>query len=70
MAAPARPVKAACGLAGLPCIKAAMTKHTNDGAKDPKKERLAAALRTNLRRRKAQERAQGDKPVPPPPTDD
>jgi hypothetical protein len=36
---------------------------------DPKKERLAAALRANLRRRKAQERAQGESPAAPPSSD-
>lgn len=40
---------------------------TDDNSKNPRKERLAAALRANLRRRKAQERAQGDKPIPEPP---
>lgn len=36
------------------------------GAEDPRKQRLAAALRDNLRRRKAQQRArdQEDRPRP------
>ena len=34
------------------------------GEKDPKAERLAAALRENLKRRKAQARAGKDEPLP------
>ena len=34
-------------------------------AKDPRAERLAAALRENLKRRKAQARAKEQKQVPP-----
>ena len=36
------------------------------GEKDEKAERLAAALRENLRRRKAQARETGDRPADPP----
>lgn len=47
-----------------------MTRKTPDPAEsDPRKDRLAAALRANLRRRKAQERAQGEgeaSPLPDP----
>jgi hypothetical protein len=38
------------------------------GEKDEKAERLAAALRENLRRRKAQ--ARGERPPPAPPSSD
>jgi len=47
-----------------------MTNKLKDRANDPKKERLAAALRANLRRRKAQERGQDETPAPPPAADD
>jgi hypothetical protein len=37
-----------------------MTTTGSKGKPDPRKERLKAALRENLRRRKAQERGRGD----------
>lgn len=54
MALCAAPVKAACGTGRAGRIGCAM----KDSTSDPRKQRLAEALRANLRRRKAQERAQ------------
>jgi len=41
-----------------------MTTSGSKGRPDPRKERLKAALRENLRRRKAQERGRGDAAEP------
>lgn len=68
MAARGPAVKAACGLAPPGPIYSAMTDSITGAAKDAKKERLAAALRANLRRRKAHGRAPEEQAPPPPPT--
>lgn len=41
-----------------------MTKNTGAPQNDPRKERLAKALRDNLKRRKAQARERADDPEP------
>jgi hypothetical protein len=54
-----------CEAAGL-ADNAAMTRASEDDRKAKKTGRLAAALRENLRRRKAQERQRGAPSVPGP----
>ena len=61
MAAPGRPVKAACAEVRQRLSGGAMTK-----AEEGRKQRLAEALRQNLRRRKAQARGDEAMPAAPP----
>jgi hypothetical protein len=62
-------VKKAGGFAGrnLRLLKRGMAKDSNNDPETARQQRLAAALRANLARRKARDRTAGNEAVPAPP---